>query len=191
MKETTREQTKILSDTQIKNRSYGISNTYTTYPYKKRDANKYLENKESSRHYIRKGEESTHKYAIDYDTYMTVVRMLLAEVWEDITKGYIVTFPRLGKFGFRRYKTNPDSKIIDWKKTNELYGEWNKNNKEKKRVYMDNSHTYNWALQATWLRPTHPGALHTYKFIFSRVKKSQLAKSIKAAPEQIFNFESK
>ena len=189
MSETTQDH-KILSDSQIRSKRYSIIDSYKTYPYKTRSVKKILSGKENGRYYVKKDEMTSHKFTLDYFKYKEIVNDVFLHMWEDIKKGKIISIPYLGKFGFKRYKTSPNTKVINWGETKKQYGEWNKNNpNNKKIVYFDNYHTHNWAIKTYWEKPRNVIELWYYKFIFVRSCKTELATELKDKPDLIFNFE--
>lgn len=186
---TTQPQTnKIKSDKQIKSKRYSIKDSFSTYKYRARDLDSYLSGSYGSQGYVKKEEASDGKLALTFKQYKEVIKDVFEEVWKDIKEGKMVETPYLGTFGFNRWKVK--RKIVDFKQTRELYGEWNKANpNDKKVVYVKNINTRGWGAMTRWRKPRSPRDLSLYKFVFVRKRKAELAKMLKENPSKIYNYE--
>jgi|DEB0MinimDraft_10_1074344.scaffolds.fasta_scaffold19662_2 hypothetical protein len=179
---------KIKSDSQINSKRYSIKDSFSTYKYRARDIDSYLDGTYGSQGYVKKEEASDGKLSLTYKQYNSVIKDVFEEAWKDITQGKMVEIPYLGSIGFNRWKVK--RKIVDFKQTRELYGEWNKNNPDdKKVVYVKNINTRGWGAMTRWRKPKSPRDLSLYKFVFVRKRKEELAKMLKKNPSNIYNYE--
>lgn len=111
---------------------YTLNDTYKNY---------YLDHKEES------------KYMIDKKLFKEIAKLLFTKISEEIIyKGTELKFPnRFGSFYIKKFKPSNPGKNIDFKKTNELYGEWNKANPNNKKVVLHkNRHSEGYSARWFW-----------------------------------------
>jgi hypothetical protein len=141
-----------MSNTKTKDKvtSITLKNIYLEYPYKTRPV---LGNTVPIP-YFPKEEITNHKYTISYKEWKNVLIVYFKYIVKYLLTGASYKLPgRLGEFELRRYIPSSKNRKINWKKTNELYGEWNKNNPDdRKRIYHANMHTEKYCPFLVWVR---------------------------------------
>jgi hypothetical protein len=101
--------------------------------------------------YFPKDQLTDNKYSLTYGEWKKIVVCYFKYVLQYLLTGKPFNIPgRLGIFQLKKYK--PKRKPVDWKRTNEKYGEWNAENKEKKFVYHTNRHTQGYQPLIKWYR---------------------------------------
>jgi hypothetical protein len=106
-------------------------------------------------------ETMDHKYTpkhpkfVDVKTYKRILKSFFKKLaYYLITTGKEIVLPsKLGALQIIKYKVNPEKKIINYPKTREYFGEWNKNNPDKQKfVYCNARLTGNYASKVLWLK---------------------------------------
>lgn len=140
-----------------KKKSITLDNIYYTYPYRYNNKSKY---------YISKKQ------------YKDISKDFYAMLSEMIVNGFTYKLPsRIGEISIVKFKSNKRS--IDWKKTNELYGEENKVSSEKKRVYHTNTHSEGYSARWWWEASRWLKFNTLYRFKPTRYNNRYLTKKIK------------
>jgi hypothetical protein len=118
--------------------------------------------------------------------YKDIIFMYFELVYQRLLTGYSTRLPEsLGYLSLKKTK----SRTINWKKTNELFGDHNKDNKTKKRIYNRNEHTDGYAIFVVWENTNHVIPRKSFfKFSFNRITKRRIAKQLMITPEIIGNF---
>jgi hypothetical protein len=123
---------------------------------------------------------------VDYKLYKKIMASYFNNLFEVLLLGYTYSIPqRLGKFFIKKYKSN----FIDWKQTNKIYGDHNKDSSDKKKVIDSNKHTDGYIARPHWKRQGYiiQGA-SVYKFRFTRTRNRKFAKLLKEDSTLIYNY---
>lgn len=142
-----------------KKKNITLENIYHTYNYRHAERSKYYCTK------------------TDYKKISLLFFKLLSK--EIIDNGYVFKMPnRLGTIKVVKFKA-AKKRSIDWKTTNELYGEYNKNNTDKKRVYFNNEHSEGYSVRYWWEASRWLKYNMLYRFKPTRANNRYLNKQIK------------
>lgn len=109
------------------------------YPYKKKEGG-ILKNE--GLYHIPKNEiVDDHMFSLTRKEFMIISESIFKKVLERLLKGEKIKLPsKLGFLELKKYK--PKNKSVDWKETNRLYSEHNKENpKNKKFIFHKNYHS--------------------------------------------------
>lgn len=143
-----------------KKRSITLKNIYYKYDYRYNPKHPYYC---SQRTYV----------DISKDFYKILSSLIIEE-------GFSFKIPsRLGEIRIVKFRSEK-KRHINWKLTNEYFGEWNKNNPhDRKRIYHTNSHTDGYAARFHWKKSTYLKHQTLYNFEAIRFNKRSLAKHVK------------
>lgn len=121
-------------------------------------------------------------YNIDWNTFKQICKLFFKKASIKILEGEVFNLPsNLGRIFIKRFKPSK-KKPIDWKTTNELYGEYNKTAlpNEKKRVYHKNHHSFGWSGRWMWDKKNNKFKNKTfYKFEAVRNNQRSVSEYIK------------
>lgn len=107
--------------------------------------------------------------------YKTVIELFCQHLYTQLLRGYEVRIP--GGLGYLCFYKKKSTTVIDWVKTNHIYGEYNKNSKDKKRIMNHNNHTDGYVVYPWWINTNHTVVRKSFfKFVLSRRKKKMLSK---------------
>jgi hypothetical protein len=133
------------------------------------------------KNYVHDNLPNTINYS-DKQTFTNVTKLFFKLLSEEIiNNGYVYDVPSgMGKIFIKRFKPSK-KKAIDFKMTNELYGEYNlMHPNDKKKVYHKNNHSFGYAGRWYWnkTKAILPSK-GLYKFEAVRQNKRKLASAIK------------
>lgn len=129
---------------------------------------------------------SDHNFSLTYKQFNSIASALLEEIKIYLLSGKVIKLPKtLGTISFKKIKLK--KKVIDWKLTNELYGDHNKISDDKKRVYIKNRHSGGFTAMLIWDKGRFKNKSFI-KFSMAKVWKKSLAQAMYSDTSIIYNF---
>lgn len=145
-----------------------LEDIYMLHPYKKRD----IEGNKVWQPYVKKNQESDHKYALTYREYLKIIECYFEIAVEEMLKGKHFVFPnQLGELRLLRS---------------------DKKRKTKRGTLYRNLHTFGFYPMVAWFRHKEADFKRKrwYKFNFSRkIVWKRISQALFKDPSIIYNFE--
>lgn len=140
--------------------------------------------------YVKQSEiVSDHKHSLTYTEYMSILKAYAKIVFEELVAGKLVELPsRMGSIQLIKYLT-PHKKVVDWKKTKEVYGEYNLTAEKKKVVYTNNAHTNGYSVKLQWKKLSNIRNRRFYNGNLARKKMLVVAKILKTDMTAIYKIQ--
>jgi len=139
---------KLQSNTYFSSRKVTDRLIYKQYPYKKKPKGQFSS-------LVTHKENTNHKFSITSKEWGKVIQCYFQHLLEYLMEGYEYKLPvQMGSIKLIKIRPKKDQKYIDWKSTNEIYGEYNKTAayKDKKRVYVKRNHWGGWQPFIKWYK---------------------------------------
>lgn len=168
-----------------------LTDIWKKYPYKKRKGE--ILKSEGANHFPKNEINDNHKFSVDSKEFKSIVDAICKERVELLLQGKRVKLPlRSGFLELRKYRPNK-RKPINWKETNKIYGEHNKNalKGQKKFIYHKNYHSQGYKPIFKWDKKTCVMKnKHIFKVRFTRNVNRYIAKNLIEDTSLISNLNS-